>query len=299
MSEILELSFKENFFYSTQNPVSVKEIIKSLQGWDAIVKQSKDVLANLTDCEIEGVELQVELLRTGSLYEDVVIKLLFGSQEKMDEFVAKCHGLIGEGALRNTLVFAVISGLVGYGLYVASAAMSPENAPHFEANNNVIINIGAGEANLSPDGLKSVIETSVTNKKALAEGALKVISPARDDEKANLTIGSGTAQVTIPQETIMKAPTSVSFDPTTKAVDYKDVDIQIRALDLDNPAKGWAAVVPGIIDRRVKLVLDPALDPKELAGKMSFRGDITVTQTLSSKSGEYKPVEIMLRAFID
>ncbi|CNJ54010.1 Uncharacterised protein [Yersinia rohdei] len=299
MSDVLELSFKENFFYSTHEPVSVKEIIKSLQGWDTIVKQSKDVLVNLTECDIDGIELQVELLRTGSLYEDVVIKLLFGSQEKMDDFVAKCHVIVGEGAVRNTIVFAVVAGLVGYGLYIASAAMSPETTPHFEANNNVIINIGAGEANLTPEGLKSVIESSVTNKKALAEGALKVISPARNDDNASLTIGQGSGQVVISQETIRMAPSAVIFDQSSKTVDYKDVDIQIRALDLDNPSKGWAAVVPGIIDRRVKLVLDPSLDAAALAGKMAFRGDITVTSNLNPKDGEYKPVEIMLRAFVN
>jgi len=299
MSEVLSLSFKESFYYSTERPVSVKEIIKSLQGWEAIVKQSRDVFAKITDIDVDAVEVEVELLRTGSLYEDIVIKLLFGSQEKMDEFVAKCHAKVGDGVLRNTLVFAVVSGLVGYGLYLASAAMSPDTKPHFEANNNVIINIGAGEANLSPEGLKSIIESSVQNKKALAEGAIKVLAPARDDENASLTIGNGKQTVVIPQETIKQAPTSVAMDPLTQVKNYSDVDVQIRALDLDNPAKGWAAVVPGIIDRRVKLVLDPSLSPDKISGKMNFRADITVTLTLSKKDNEYHPSEIMLRELIE
>lgn len=299
MSTVLELAFKENFYYSTEKPVSVKEIIKSLQGWETVVKQSREVFAKLTGCDIDGVELEVELLRTGSLYEDVVIKLLFGSQEKMDDFVAKCHAKIGDGAMRNALVFAVISGLVGYGLYLASSAMDAKTAPHFEANNNVIINIGAGEANLTPEGLKSVIEAAVTNKKALAEGAIKVISPARNDDTASLQIGQGKQVVVIPQETIKQAPTSVAMDPLSNSVDYPDVNIQIRALDLDNPSKGWAAVVPGLIERRVKLVLDPSLSPDALSGKMSFRGDITVTSNLSNKDNKYHPVEIILKSIIE
>lgn len=297
MSEVLSLSFKEQFYYSTENPVSVKEIIKSLQGWEAIAKQSRDVFTNLTGCEIDAVELEVELLRSGSLYEDLVIKLLFGSQEKLDKFVEKCHGVIGEGAVRNTIVFAVVSGMVGYGLYLASAAMSPDKASHFEANNNTIINIGAGAANISPEGLKSVIEASVKNPKALAEGAVKAISPARSDDNASLIIGSSGQSITIPPETIKQAPTSVSIDPLTQVRSYSDVDIQIRALDLDNPSKGWAAVVPGIIERRVKLVLDPNVSADSLSGKLSFRGDITVTSTL--KGGEYKPSEILLREIIE
>lgn len=299
MSEVLELSFKENFYYSTEKPVSIKDIIKSLQGWETVIKQSREVLAKLTDCDIDDVELEVELLRTGSLYEDIVIKLLFGSQEKMDEFVAKCHAKLGDGVVRNALIFAVIASLLSYGLLLASKAMNPDTTPHFEANNNVIINIGAGEANLTPEGLRSVIETAVKNKKALAEGAIKTLAPARDDENAELQIGNGQQVVVIPQETIKQAPSSVIMDPLTKAVDYPDTDIQIRALDLDNPTKGWAAVVPGIIDRRVKLILDPSLNPGALAGKMILRGDITVTLKLDNRDNEYKPVEIMLRTIIN
>lgn len=298
MSEVLELSFRENFYYSTERPVSVKEIIKSLQGWEAVIKQSREVFAKLADCEVDGVEIEVEMLRTGSLYEDIVIKLLFGSQEEMDKFVANCHAKLGDGVLRNTLVFAVVAGLVGYGLYLASAAMSPDTAPHFEANNNVIINIGAGEANLTPEGLKSVIESSVKNKKALAEGAVKTLAPAREDDNASLTIGNGKQVVVIPQETIRQAPTSVTMDPMIRTMDFPDVDIQIRALDLDNPSKGWAAVVPGLIDRRVKLVLDPSLSPDALSGKMRFRGDITITSKLDKRDNEYHPSEIMLRSII-
>lgn len=297
MSEVLELTFREQFYYSTERPVSVKEIIKSLQGWEAIAKQSKDVFSKIADTEVDGVEVEVELLRSGSLSEDLVIKLLFGSREKLDKFVEKCHAVIGEGPVRNTLVFAVIAGMVGYGLYLASSAMGQDNVSHFEANNNVIINIGAGATNMTPDGLKSVIESSVQNKKAVAAAAIKTISPARGDDNAELVIGSGNTKVVIPQETIRQAPTSVTMDPLTKVENFSDVDVQIRALDLDNPSKGWAAVVPGIIERRVRLTLDPGVKPESLAGRMSFRGDITVTSAL--KNDEYKPTEILLREIIE
>lgn len=83
----------------------------------------------------------------------------------------------------------------------------------------------------------------------------------------------------------------------TQVRDYSDVDIQIRALDLDNPSKGWAAVVPDIIERRVKLVLDPNVSAELLSGRLSFRGDITVISTL--KNNEYKPTEILLREIIE
>lgn len=92
---------------------------------------------------------------------------------------AGAHAKIGNGKMRNALVGAVVIGLVGYGLVLATKAMAPSNTSHFEANNNTIINIGAGEANISPDRLQAIIESTVTNKKTLAKSSIKTLAPAR------------------------------------------------------------------------------------------------------------------------
>ncbi|HHS8771110.1 TPA: hypothetical protein ACTVBA_005170, partial [Escherichia coli] len=116
MSQELSLTFTENIYYSTKEPVSIKDVITSLQGWEAIAKQSEGVLQELTGANILDISVHVARLEAGSLYEDIVIKLLFGSQEEMDKFLAGAHAKIGNGKMRNALVGAVVIGLVGYGL---------------------------------------------------------------------------------------------------------------------------------------------------------------------------------------
>lgn len=269
MSQELSLTFTENIYYSTKEPVSIKDVITSLQGWEAIAKQSEGVLQELTGANILDISVHVARLEAGSLYEDIVIKLLFGSQEEMDKFLAGAHAKIGNGKMRNALVGAVVIGLVGYGLVLATKAMAPSNTSHFEANNNTIINIGAGEANISPDRLQAIIESTVTNKKTLAKSSIKTLAPARADEGSTMVIGTGGGTVTIPAETIKKAPTEVVFTPESYTQDHFDVDVEIRALDLDNPEKGWAAVIPGLIDRRVNMVLGPNVNPSDFAGKFA------------------------------
>ncbi|PLY37332.1 hypothetical protein EO763_12460 [Pectobacterium odoriferum] len=298
MSQELSLSFTENIYYSTSEPVSIKEVIASLQGWEAIVKQSEGVLREITGSHILDISVHVQRLEAGSLYEDIVVKLLFGTQEEMDKFLESVHNKIGNGKMRNTLITAVIAGLVGYGLLLASKAMNPAVAPHFEANNNTIINIGAGEANISPERLHSVIESTVTNKKSLAKNAVKTLVPARGDGNSTLQIGSDSTAIIIPSETIKQAPTEVSFDPETYTQDYLDTDVEIRALDLDNPERGWAAVIPGLVDRRIKLVLAPGINPQEFKGKFAIRADITITYRLKSTDNKYQPVEIFLKDII-
>lgn len=298
MSQELSLSFTENIYYSTKEPASIKDVITSLQGWESIAKQSEGVLKELTGANILDISVHVSRLEAGSLYEDIVIKLLFGSQEEMDKFLANAHAKIGNGKMRNALVGAVIVGLVGYGLVLATKAMAPNNTSHFEANNNTIINIGAGEANISPDRLQSIIESTVTNKKALAKGSVKTLAPARNDDNATMVIGTGGGSVTIPAETIKKAPTEVVFTPQSYAQDYLDVDVEIRALDLDNPEKGWAAVIPGLVDRRVNMVLGPNVKPSDFTGKFAVRADITITYVLRATDNKYQPKEVFIKEII-
>ncbi|EAM8424818.1 hypothetical protein SFE98_004312 [Salmonella enterica] len=298
MSQELSLTFTENIYYSTKEPVSIKDVITSLQGWEAIVKQSEGVLQELTGANILDISVHVARLEAGSLYEDIVIKLLFGSQEEMDKFLAGAHAKLGNGKMRNALVGAVVIGLVGYGLVLATKAMAPNNTSHFEANNNTIINIGAGEANISPDRLQAIIESTVTNKKTLAKSSIKTLAPARADEGSTMVIGAGGGAVTIPAETIKKAPTEVVFTPESYTQDHFDVDVEIRALDLDNPEKGWAAVIPGLIDRRVNMVLGPNVKPSDFAGKFAVRADITITYQLKSSDKKYQPKEVFIKEII-
>lgn len=132
--------------------------------------------------------------------QDLAIKLIFGSQGELDKFLAKGHSYIGDGAMRNCIVFAVIATMLSYGLVILSKTMNPSVTPHFEANNNTIINIGAGEANISPQGLQSIIEKSISDKKNLAKSAIRIVSAARSDENASLKIGDENSSVTIPSK---------------------------------------------------------------------------------------------------
>lgn len=87
MSQELSLTFTENIYYSTKEPVSIKDVITSLQGWEAIAKQSEGVLQELTGANILDISVHVARLEAGSLYEDIVIKLLFGSRKKWTSFL--------------------------------------------------------------------------------------------------------------------------------------------------------------------------------------------------------------------
>ncbi len=300
MDTPFELEYTEDIFYSIGNNPSIKEIIESLQGWEAIIKQSRGVLCELTGCDISDIDVRVSRLEVGNLREKILIKLLFKNEENFNKFLEDFHDkFIGNGTVRNTIIWVAITAIVAASLLSAAKIMTPNNTSRFEANNNTIINIGAGEANISPDRIQALIDSSLTDKKVLAKNVIKILAPARNDENATLQIGSDNKIVTIPSDIIRQAPSEVVFEPDMYTREHRDVDLEIRALDLDNPLRGWAAVIPGLVDRRAKLILAQNISPENLRHKHIIRADVTITYQLTkSKSTPYKATEIFLNEII-
>jgi len=290
MTAELQLDFRENFYYSTKKPVTVKEIIESLQGLEFVVKQTRGTLQKLTDCKIDNVQLYVDELKSGSLIEDVIVRVFFGSEEEKNKFCEKIHEKIGDGKMRNTIITAVLVGIIGYGIYLAIKPSDPNYV--INANNNVIINIG-DSPKITNEKLTEIIRDSITNQKSLAQNTIKVLSPARADESSSIQIGD---MATIPASTIMKTPTELNLQPLTDVVDYNDVPVIIRAMDLDKSNKGWGGIIVDKVDQRTKITFDPNIDINILAGRSSFMADVTVIKTLTNKDNEYKPTEIFIRS---
>lgn len=290
MTAELQLDFRENFYYSTKKPVTVKEIIESLQGLEFVVKQTRGTLQKLTDCKIDGVQLYVDELKSGSLIEDVIVRVFFGSEEEKNKFCEKIHEKIGDGKMRNTIITAVLVGIIGYGIYLAIKPSDPNYV--INANHNVNINIGDSQK-ITNEELTEIIRDSITNQKSLAQNTIKVLSPARTDESSSIQIGD---MATIPASTIMKTPTELNLQPLTDVVDYNDVPVIIRAMDLDKSNKGWGGIIVDKVDQRTKITFDPNIDINILAGRSSFMADVTVIKTLTNKDNEYKPTEIFIRS---
>ncbi|MNH42854.1 hypothetical protein D3C79_1046410 [compost metagenome] len=75
--------------------------------------------------------------------------------------------------------------------------------------------------------------------------------------------------------------------------------MEIRATDLDSLSRGWAAIIRGLVDRRVKLVLDEGVDPQSLAGKFKVRADVIVKFRMSAKTKKMEPVSITVQRIIE
>ncbi|MCY1396595.1 hypothetical protein D9M71_115730 [compost metagenome] len=287
-------------YFSTKNEVPIADVVTSLLAFERIIKQSPQVLSALTGAEIEHIEVFVEELHSGSLDTKYLLKLFFKDEEELEKFLASIRDKLKEHPMvRTTLLTAVIAGMVGYGLYAAAKIVnSPEAAATIQANNNVIINIGAGEVDMTPEQFTAVVHAAIRDKKALAKDSVRFMAPARTDPDSQVEF-DGNPNIVIPKETVRVAPSSIDVERDKHEEALPDVDLHIRATNLDSTTSGWAGLIPGIIDRRLPLELAEGVDPKDVASKFKVRADVTVIYEPKGKAKKLTPVRIILTGLVD
>ncbi|MDG4952086.1 hypothetical protein [Actinobacillus equuli] len=303
----LSIAFPQNLYYSTTKPLHVDDVIKSLRGLNVLVKSTKPTLNALFNVDIYNIELYVKSIEEGSLLEETFIKLFFNSQAEYDAFLQQIHDKFGDKAMKTTgaIILAVVSCFTLYGVYKAATAGSDNGTIAIDSYNTInnyyvdsrIWEEGAELAKMAPKEFKKTIEQNVRNRKAVAQSSLDVMSPVKDDNNAELFIGlDHKAELpTIPKEIAQATPHGkIEFSSIEDVVDYDDIDIQIRALDLDNPKKGWAGIIPNVIDYRVKIEIANGVNTTKLKINKTIRADVSIEMKKDSSTGDLKATKIII-----
>lgn len=58
--------------------------------------------------------------------------------------------------------------------------------------------------------------------------------------------------------------------------EFKNVEVQIRAADMDSVKTGWAAKIPSVLDRRIKVKVDGFVDVSKIRMGANVRADVIV-----------------------
>lgn len=186
-------------------------------------------------------------------------------------------------------VTCVIGALVtaGAGWAIINKSPPAPSPVSLSITDSSFVIIGAESYAISPEKFADVIEkVGSTDKKKLAQAAVKIIAPAKKEDGATVVM-SQDDKLAIPIETVKNTPDAVEFEPFEIDEPHPDADVEIRATDLDSLNRGWAAIIRGLVDRRVKLVLDEGVDPQSLAGKFKVRADVIVKFRMSAKTKKW------------
>lgn len=278
----MELTVHQQIYYSNRELVPIKDVAESLLALEAIIRQSPDVLeAMFPGTKIQSVEIYINELKSDSIWEDVVVKFIFGNQQKFDEFIANVRERIGMDNIMNnpqllsSIILVMILSGGAYYLGKDKSASAQQKAT-IEANNNTIIQIGAGMVELNSEDFKAIIDSAIKDKDKLAKNAIKVVNPAKRDTEASITF-NGNEELRIINESVKAMPRSIQEPEYEEFIeDYKNIELEIRAIDLDSTKRGWAVVVPELHKKRVRLQLDPTVDPQNLLDNRKINANITV-----------------------
>ncbi|MCG5526500.1 hypothetical protein LRB11_16475, partial [Ectothiorhodospira haloalkaliphila] len=145
----MELLVQQKIYYSNREVVPIREVAEALIALEGIILQSPPVLEALfPGTSIQKVEVYLQELRSDSIYEDLIVKFIFGSQEKLDLFIQNLREKTGMERLGSNgqILAAVLLAMTLFGggwLLGRDKTADPNRQVTIQANNNVIINIGA------------------------------------------------------------------------------------------------------------------------------------------------------------
>lgn len=296
----MELVVRQKIYYSNKQLVPIKEVAESLLALEAVIRHTPQVLEALfPGTKIDAVDVFIKELRSDSIWEDVVIKFIFGNQKKLDQFVENIRERIGMDNIINNplLLSAIILVLILTGGAYYLGKDTPEQRAIIEANNNIIINIGAGMMEMSAEEFKLLIEAAIKDKAKLAKDAVRVVRPAKLDSEAAITFNNE-EKLQITPEAVRAMPRYVAEPEEEEFIeDLPKIEMELRATDLDSTKRGWAVVIPELSERRVRLQLDPTVNPEELYERRKFRGNATI---IFGRDKEYKkiPKLVFLREIV-
>ena len=274
-------SLKEQIKIETDQAIEVSELIKHLQALEKVAKQSNKTFSALTNSEVISVDLLIEEIEHGSLWEDIVLKLTFKDQQNLDQFLKTSHNWITDNPMTATTIGLggiVLGGLIAFGISRLKKKTTKEGADIVINNYGTIIQNGAGVLNIGEDVFKNALEQT-EDKTKLAQNAQKFAQMAKSPTGAgSITFGNPKAEnaLEIPANVVSHIPLvnepEVSEDKTST---FENITLQIRSLDRDKYT-GWVGYIEGAFTQRLPIEIPLTIDLNVLAKQEAVKATVTL-----------------------
>lgn len=273
--ETNEISLLMPFFFDRRTTPSLQEVVDSLQGFDGIAKRFPKILSALLDAPIKSVTVDVNKIEIGSLYDDLVVKFGFGGQEQTDLFMKEMHEkFMNHKAVPFFLFFALLiaGGIIAYNVVAPDEASS---SAVINSNNTTIINMISADVGKDADAVREIIERAIPRSDSikLAKDSYKIFSAFGDSDSLRFR---NFDEYKLPKDVVDTLPSSLDLDAIQELQDLENVDVEIRAADLDSVKRGWAAKVPAVSDKRIKVKVAEGVDVTKVQIGSNVKADITV-----------------------
>lgn len=306
---VLTMSVDHKIYYSNKGKVPIKDVVKGLLAAEKLLVELKPAIrAVFPDVDIEEINIYLDKLEAGSIVEDLIIDLVFGGEKEYEKFREKLKSFRGNVVGKNDdveqdtmkqLIGLFLAAAIGSGITWAITSQDAVIPPSVETYNNNIINISLGDGDNALTGQNIVdIVSANTDKKAIAQSAVKFVSPAKEDPEATVSINDRD-NLTLKPEFIKDTPKSYTAPVQDEEIKiYSDVAVFIVASDSRNRRKGWTGTVTGIIEGTTKLTLAEDLEPSELHGNLNIRADISVIKKFNVDKKTFEMKEVLIKSWV-
>lgn len=274
-------SLKEQIKIETDQAIEVSALIKHLQALEKVAKQSNKTFSALTNSEVISVELLIEEIEHGSLWEDIVLKLTFKDQQNLDQFLEASRNWIIENPMTATTIGLggiVLGGLIALGFSRLKKNTTEEGDRVIINNYGTIIQNGAGALNIGEAEFKKALEKT-EDKAKLAQNAQKFAQMAKSPTGAgSITFGNPEAEnaLEIPSNVVSHIPLYNEPEPSEdKTTTFENITLQIRSLDRDKYT-GWLGYIEGAFIQRLPLEIPINTDLNVLSKQEAVKATVTL-----------------------
>jgi hypothetical protein len=282
----MEIAFTHALRYTAEREATIREIAGSLIATEDAITRIPKILEVL----YPGLTVDATRLKLCSLYQLSPLKEEFNGtlsakfQAGLEDVIEGLGRMTGLDVLqenKRAVSSLVILVLIVAALYIWHEKDTGNNMPaSLLGDYNVFVTIASNNLERDAQVIRDAIDKALTerDKRALARDAADVAAPARGGGAVTIdglgTLSSGSIAA-IPSHEELDIVDDEEFSETRE-----NVDIYIRAADLDHARSGWAGLITvGDQQQRVRMVIVPGIDLEKLkamADMGPIKGDITV-----------------------
>lgn len=289
-SNVIEIPYKIKF--TNKNPIPVDKLVESLLAYEKLIKRVGPFVEEA--CEgvyIEEIDVLISKIESGSLVEELLVRLIFKDEKNYEQAKEVAAKMFENNGLLTGAVCLGVAAYIGFGVKNAIISQG-STAPmtHIEAQHGAIVQLG-GTMNISEKAIDRILNKT-SDKKRVSKEAIAAVAPAHLEKGAHIEFNDS-EKLAITPEFIKETP--LEYEPPELRQSNETLlktDIEIWASDKESLTRAWAGIIPGKIEKRIKFVLDEAIDPNEVHGNRIINADIIIVSSYSSSKKEFVPKKV-------
>lgn len=296
----MEIQFPHEFVYETAETADIADVIASLLGAEQLIRETAPLLQGcLQGVSIQKINVSVRSISQESpLRETLFVAMFLVYQKDLEHGVSVLsEQIIGSPIPAEFKTIATIAFclLLYHGAdFIFSQVNKNSFSKKIRAQSESLATELADECGISKERVQTILEKQYgkSRLRTIAQSALSFVAPSKRHNNVPILIGGRRIDSDIIKE-IPSESQIESADVPDIARPHNNVLIDLHAQDVDRTKSGWAAVIPEISPRRLKMEIYPPIRPEDLYTKTRIRGDVMLISNKKT-DGSYQPTTFHL-----